>query len=185
MLNFKEALAATVVQEQGVARFLEKRLNYIVKTEDENNPFFDGTMYSQVEGVPPKTYELKDERRLAGKTGNHFLELRSRDKDSGISTTTADYWIIQPYEHTLFMIPTEELRLGVEKNNWKRVRGGDKLKGVPTSEGVLVPLFWIKEHPSTHVLQNRDKDNNILPIYNEDEVRESMDASKASNSTKK
>lgn len=79
---------------------------------------------------------------MADKTGNMYIEVYSRGKPSGISTTTAEYWIyIIEYSGAAIIIPTDRLKQLVRKchglNGYKK--GGDN----DTSLGVLVPLIDI------------------------------------------
>lgn len=70
-------------------------------------------------------------------TGNVAIELQSRDKPSGLSITTADYWaIVLNNGKQVIFIETEKLRQMVLEAKYRRVRGGDN----NTSELVLVPL---------------------------------------------
>jgi hypothetical protein len=78
--------------------------------------------------------------RIAHKTGNIFIEVYSRGKKSGISTTQADYWIyvIQERE-VMFLVPVEHLKELCKKfHDPDRgfVKGGDN----NTSLGVLIPV---------------------------------------------
>lgn len=76
--------------------------------------------------------------RMAHKTGNIFIEVYSRGKKSGISTTEADYWVyvIQERE-VMLLIPVEHLRDLCRKFHEQNgfVKGGDN----NTSLGVLIP----------------------------------------------
>ena len=77
--------------------------------------------------------------RIAHKTGRIYIEVYSRGKESGISTTQADYWIyiIQDRE-VMFLIPVEHLRALCRKyfDMYGFVKGGDN----NTSLGVLIPI---------------------------------------------
>lgn len=76
---------------------------------------------------------------IAHKTGNIYIEVISRNKPSGISTTTAHFWI---YKITgldiAVIISTTKLKDIVRKyhklNGYKK--GGDN----DTSSGVLIPI---------------------------------------------
>lgn len=79
---------------------------------------------------------------MAHRTGNVFIEVYSRGKQSGISTTTADYWVyIVERTKAVIIISTDRLKQLVKKchslNGFKK--GGDN----DTSLGVLVPLIDI------------------------------------------
>jgi hypothetical protein len=86
-----------------------------------------------------ENFELKTDR-MAHKTGNVYVEFKSRGKDSGIVTSKSDTWIFKipnGRDTHLFSIhiPLTRLRKLVSKD-YKVVPGGDKL----TSRGYLVPL---------------------------------------------
>jgi hypothetical protein len=86
-----------------------------------------------------ENFELKTDR-MAHKTGNVYVEFKSRGKDSGIVTSKSDTWIFKipnGRDTHLFSIhiPLTRLRKLVSKD-YKVVPGGDNL----TSRGYLVPL---------------------------------------------
>tara|TARA_R110002124_G_scaffold101683_1_gene249459 strand:- start:394 stop:804 length:411 start_codon:yes stop_codon:yes gene_type:complete len=86
-----------------------------------------------------ENFELKTDR-MAHKTGNVYVEFKSRGKDSGIITSKSDTWIFKipnARDTHLFSIhiPLTRLRKLVSKD-YKVVPGGDNL----TSRGYLVPL---------------------------------------------
>jgi hypothetical protein len=79
--------------------------------------------------------EVKSDRRALA-TGNLYIEVYSRSKPSGISTTDADYWIFCIGDITL-CIKTDKLKEIVKNNyNGRLVKGGDN----DTSRGVLIPI---------------------------------------------
>jgi hypothetical protein len=85
-------------------------------------------------------YELKTDR-LAHTTGNAFVEIESRKKESGIITSKSSIWIfkiVDKNDKHLFSIeiPLDRLRDKVYNSTYRIVRGGDNL----TSIGYLIPL---------------------------------------------
>lgn len=83
--------------------------------------------------------EVKNDR-LIHKTGNLFIEFESRGKPSGLSTTTADYWIYRMSElDSSITLPVNTLkdvcRLYYKQNKYLK-NGGDE----NTSKAFLVPL---------------------------------------------
>ena len=84
--------------------------------------------------------EVKSDR-LIHKTGNLFIEYRSRDKPSGLATTTANYWIYRmDMLDTAIILPTNLLKKVCRvyyKNNEFKIKGGDN----NTSDGLLIPLI--------------------------------------------
>lgn len=84
--------------------------------------------------------EVKNDR-LIHKTGNLFIEYESRGKPSGLSTTTADYWIYRMSElDSSITLPVNCLkdicRLYYKENKHLKT-GGDE----NTSKAFLVPLM--------------------------------------------
>ena len=85
--------------------------------------------------------EVKTDSK-AHQTGNMFIEVYSRGKASGISTTTADYWIYRiEGKDTAIIISTNRLKELVKKFHKENgfTNGGDS----DTSLGVLVPLIYL------------------------------------------
>lgn len=87
--------------------------------------------------------EVKTDKKYK-KTGNLYIETKSRGKQSGINTTTAIYWAFNLYREdfelpTFLFIPTERLKKYVSQLNYIKKNGGDKDGGgKKTSEGYLV-----------------------------------------------
>jgi hypothetical protein len=80
--------------------------------------------------------------RMAHLTGNLFVEVYSRGKASGISTTKANYWIFRMQEKSYALIVnTEKLKelCRIVHQTDGLVRGGDN----NTSYGVLIPIKLI------------------------------------------
>lgn len=82
------------------------------------------------------TVEVKTDFK-AKTTGNLFIEFKSRGKDSGISTSEADYWCFK-IANLFLLIATDDLRVLIEplKGTTAERTGGDN----NTSIGVLLPL---------------------------------------------
>jgi hypothetical protein len=73
-------------------------------------------------------------------TGNAFIEVYYKNKPSGISTTTADYWIYRiEATGSALIVSVDRLKMLIKKhhaiNGYKK--GGDN----DNSIGVLVPLI--------------------------------------------
>ena len=77
-------------------------------------------------------YDLK-----ALKTGNVFVEYKSRGKSSGISNTQSDFYCFA-FENTMHIIPTHILKDKCRKylKTERDVVGGDN----NTSKGILLPI---------------------------------------------
>jgi len=71
------------------------------------------------------------------KTGNVFVEYRSRGKSSGISNTQSDFYCFA-FENTMHIIPTKILKSKCRKylKTDRDVLGGDS----NTSKGILLPI---------------------------------------------
>ena len=85
-----------------------------------------------------KTYEVKADR-MAGNTGNFFIEYKCRDKPSGITTSTADYWVLYNVgsNDDCYIVPTKEIKRIIKKKEYfKKVSGGDGWK----SKGYLIKV---------------------------------------------
>ena len=84
--------------------------------------------------------EVKSERDIWVRTGNHFVETESRGKPSGICTTHAKFWSINFYQQDKFCFnitkTVEDLKQIVLRYKAKKVAGGDD----DTSRGILVPI---------------------------------------------
>jgi len=108
-------------------------LNFGEQAEDWVKDLFGGKL----------KVEVKSDRRALA-TGNLYIEVYSRSKPSGISTTDADYWIYKIEGiHTAIIIPVERLKNIVKKHfNGLYKHGGDN----DTSRGVLVPIKELFSH---------------------------------------
>ena len=88
--------------------------------------------------------EVKTERNKWKKTGNIAIELSSRGKLSGLTTTKADWWAhiltTNGEIEGILMFPVRKLKKmvkrSVKKGNGRMVMGGDN----DTSEIALIPL---------------------------------------------
>ena len=83
--------------------------------------------------------EVKQDR-ITTKTGNMYVEYKSRGKASGIMTTHADYWVyVIGTSFICVKVPVmiELIKRGIKERKWRQgVPGGDD----NTSMGVLVPV---------------------------------------------
>ena len=104
-----------------------------------------------------KLIEVKSDR-LIHKTGNLFIEYKSRDKPSGLATTTANYWIYRmDMLDTAIILPTNLLKKVCRvyyKNNEFKIKGGDN----NTSDGLLIPLIRLLKDLA---LLNQNDESNI------------------------
>lgn len=72
----------------------------------------------------------------AQETGNVFVEYKSRNKLSGISTTKAHYWAFIVSNEQIVIIEIKKLKKLCKIEGLKRIKGGDE----NTSEGILLPV---------------------------------------------
>lgn len=76
---------------------------------------------------------------LAHKTGNAFIEVYSRGNPSGISTTTAEYWVYRIESNgSAIIVSTQRLKELVKK--YYKINGMTKGGDNESSKGVLIPL---------------------------------------------
>jgi len=83
------------------------------------------------------TIEVKDDSAKSAKTGNVFIEFKSRGKRSGIAKSHADWWAIRTSEDSFVMISADKLKKLCKKyySEKRIVKGGDN----NTSWGILIP----------------------------------------------
>jgi len=127
--------------EKVVALYMAINGMTIVSDESGDNKDYDIVMYS------PKSdknlyMEVKTDNYVDNEndTGNIAIEIRYRDKPSGISTTKADWWVYYMPEislNNLWMMECDKLKRFIKENiqDLKVVKGGDN----NWSELVLIP----------------------------------------------
>jgi len=84
-----------------------------------------------------QTIEVKDDSSKSAKTGNVFIEFKSRGKRSGIAKSQADWWAIRTSEDSFVIVSAKKLK-ELAKKYYKLnrvVKGGDN----NTSLGILIP----------------------------------------------
>ena len=127
-------------------------LNFGEKAEDWINELFSNG----------KLIEVKNDR-LIHKTGNLFIEYESRDKPSGLATTTADYWIYRMSElDSSLILPTKALKEVCRvyfKQSIFLKNGGDN----NTSKGFLIPLTRLLNDIANERSRERTKSENDIP----------------------
>ncbi len=109
---------------------------------------FNKDKFWDVRGRSPRTgmltdFEIKTDIYCKCKktdTGNIAVEIRYRDNPSGVSSSTADYFVyyfIHLKKNNLWFISMDDLRMFIKKNikDLKVVKGGDN----SWSELVLIP----------------------------------------------
>ena len=129
-------------------------LNFGEKAEDLINYMFsDG-----------KHIEVKNDR-LIHKTGNLFFEYESRNKPSGLATTTAEYWIYRIDELDIsFIFPTKALKQVCRvyyKENLFLKNGGDN----NSSKGFLIPLTKLLNDIANEWSRERTTSENDIPRH--------------------
>ena len=79
-------------------------------------------------------YEVKSDR-LMNKSGNFCIEYMSNGKDSGISSTQADYYVYFSIntntegEDECFIIPVDEIKKAIKENKFcGDIKGGDNYR---------------------------------------------------------
>lgn len=122
--NFRKDLAVSVNTEKQVGEMLEKILQGVAEYNNDNK--YDILIKTNNFIL---TYEVKEDF-MCGSTGNVALEFSSREKDSGIRTSQADFYVYKLHmnnEIHFLIHKTEQLKELVNKNKYFRiVNGGDK-----------------------------------------------------------
>ena len=129
--NFRTDLAKSIEAEDYTINKLKPMYPLVHRIEGNHKE------YDIIIPEVDETIEVKRDLR-AKETGNVYIEYESRNKLSGIETTTADWWFIY-YEMDLskcVCIRTEELKSLISEINPRKVPGGDK----NTSWGYLIKL---------------------------------------------
>jgi len=114
-----------------MSKFYDIDLPFGEKYEQQLKEFYEG-----------KKIEVKTERDIWKRTGNHVVEYKYKGKPSGISVTQADFWgvvlTIEDKPVIFYIIPTDKMKYLARKyyNKDKKVFGGDN----NDSEMVLVPI---------------------------------------------
>lgn len=85
--------------------------------------------------------EVKTEKKWWKKTGNHYVETKSRGKASGIMKTDAKFWCIVLVENNedinkIIIIPVERIKAMIKSGKYPKKTGGDN----DTSEGYLIKI---------------------------------------------
>jgi hypothetical protein len=143
MPNFFKDLKLGNRYENELASYLTPFYKNINVIKEKCN-FYDIICYT--ENDIEESYEVKSDR-LSIKTGNLAIEYKSRNKNSGILTTKANfyaYYIIKnETEYDLYIIPTEEIRNKINSKEYKRtIKGGDNW----SSEMYLFDLTLFKDY---------------------------------------
>lgn len=129
MKPFKEALEEATIYEDLVADWLQSRGNKILFRSKEKE--FD-IQYLTADSKT-KTAEVKYDK-LSSKTGNVAIEFKRKNKKSeefeatGISVTTANYWIHIVDEFDVYIIDREILLMQIQSNRYPQVFGGDDMR---------------------------------------------------------
>ncbi len=89
--------------------------------------------------------EVKSERHIWEKTGNHFVEFECRGKESGIKVTKAKYFVTYfPYLQEAWFILTNKLKKLINDNELPiTTDAGDEKSG---TKGYLINRELYKEH---------------------------------------
>ena len=90
--------------------------------------------------VAGQSTEVKSERDIWLTTYNHFVEVESRGKPSGIMKTEATWWTVNFYKKDRFLfnitLSVKDLKKMIKLKTFRKIRGGDN----NTSWGYLVPI---------------------------------------------
>ncbi len=104
-----------------------------------NEPGYDLLAFARI--------EVKTDRRAA-QTGNVAVEFKHNGRPSGLSATSALWWVVVAGGLVLF-VPVRVLRDLLDAGDYRRVRAGDGSK----AECVLLPLATLRTAPGVRVLR--------------------------------
>ena len=116
-MPFQTDLTFGQVWEARSIKELSKTNDVVVQAPNRTYPYWDF-----------KINDIKFESKADKyETGNMMIEYSSRGKDSGIRTTTSDYYIYWfVTNERYYVIPTPVIKQMIKKKNYvKRLRGGD------------------------------------------------------------
>lgn len=121
--NFKKDLAAALAVEQEVMELLKQKVDGISNLQQWSGKAYDISANFKNRKI---TFEVKHDL-MATQTGNVAVEYACRGKDSGLTTTLADYWIYKiGVEFFVFRASVLRKKLFKEKAYFRLVTGGDK-----------------------------------------------------------
>lgn len=98
-------------------------------------------------GFKNVTYEIKTDVfcRPHSDTGNIFIEYESRGKDSGITVTTAEWFVTYfKYFNEIWYIKSDKLRELISENNFKTHTDSGDLGS--NTKGYLIPRYQFKKY---------------------------------------
>ena len=155
--NFRKDISVGENGERILIEFYKQyKGRFIKKSSDSEMPYWD-LMFEFPENKIIKTEVKTDVWVIPGKTlsngfivkgkdsGNIFIEKHCRGKGSGISITTADWWVNIFYHlGEIWFIKVDKLKKLIKDNDFKVTeQSGDE--GSNTS-GYLIPRMEFKEH---------------------------------------
>lgn len=147
--DFQLDLAKARMNEVLCASIMAKRIDYVNMVsfpENRRECDFILNIADPVRGVHQVAYECKEDFKCQD-TNNVAIELESRGKPSGLSTTLADYWVITAHytcpitlhRIAIYVVDVRKLHEIVEDTNLGRTTfGGD--------EGSNTKIFLTSRH---------------------------------------
>ena len=124
--DYQKDLKEAVVVQKEAADHIKRHFTNVTKI-DYDNPTKDYDISCEVAGKL-QTFEVKNEL-MVEKTGNIAIEFQCRRKKSGLSITTADFWV-EKIRGEFFLIRTEDLRYKISHGEYAIVKtGGDPGSG--------------------------------------------------------
>ncbi len=132
-----------------VVRLDLESLGAIFVSDNKNNShdLIMSTPEKTGDGVKNVSYEIKTDVfcRPHLDTGNIFIEYESRGKDSGITVTTAE-WFVTYFKHfnEIWYIKSNKLRELISENNFKTHTDSGDLGS--NTKGYLIPRYQFKKH---------------------------------------
>ncbi len=155
MGSFKEDLKRGQKVENLFVSLYLTNLPYGEEVQDISyckNKEYDVAITSVVDGGPPivQRYEIKCDSK-SEITNNVAVEVLSRGKPSGLTSSTADWWVFYCYSHEKrhfrwVLLSKETLTNLIKKGGYTKVTGGDVGSG---TEFYLLPVADLVRHCDT------------------------------------
>lgn len=138
--NFKKDVKKGEYLESIVYKMISNRCKDVYKISFNNDYKYDIVVLFN--DMTFCTIEVKYDM-MSAKTGNIAIETMCRGKNSGINSSTADYFIygiIIKDNLKIFIIRREKLIDIINKNKFKTVYGGDCVMGNPSTKMIIMPV---------------------------------------------
>lgn len=137
--DFNKDISKGIEAEEYISKIILERDDSVLKILPNENSKFDRMVIFK-DGTYC-TIEVKNDIRSC-QTGNVAVEISCRNKESGIRTSEADYFVYfirENYETYIYIIRRTNLIKLIDENNFPVVSGGDRWNNGFSSKMVLIP----------------------------------------------